>query len=76
VRQAEIATEALDTAGAAAPAAVGPAAGRPAGDGAFYQGKIAAARFFTEVVLPRLAADLEIVEATSLDLMELPEEAF
>jgi len=27
-------------------------------------------------VLPRLAAELEIVEATSLDAMELPEEAF
>jgi len=27
-------------------------------------------------VLPRLAAEREILEATTLDLMELPEEAF
>jgi alkylation response protein AidB-like acyl-CoA dehydrogenase len=45
-------------------------------DRAFYQGKIAAARFFAATVLPRLAAEREIAEATTLDLMELPEEAF
>jgi len=27
-------------------------------------------------VLPRLTAELEVVEATSLDVMELPEAAF
>jgi alkylation response protein AidB-like acyl-CoA dehydrogenase len=43
---------------------------------AFYQGKIAAARFFAATVLPRLAAEREIAESTSLDLMELPEDAF
>jgi hypothetical protein len=42
----------------------------------FYLGKIAAARFFAATVLPRLAAEREITEETSLDLMELPEAAF
>jgi alkylation response protein AidB-like acyl-CoA dehydrogenase len=42
----------------------------------FYLGKIAAARFFAATVLPRLSAEREIVEQTSLDLMELPETAF
>jgi len=35
-----------------------------------------AARFFAETVLPRLAADRATVDATSLDLMDLPEAAF
>jgi alkylation response protein AidB-like acyl-CoA dehydrogenase len=64
VRQSEVATAALD-AGTAPPA-----------DTAFYQGKVAAARFFAETVLPRLAAEREIAEATSTDLMDLPEAAF
>jgi len=69
VRQSEIATRALDEGAAGA----GPAG---AGDTAFYQGKVAAARFFAEAVLPRLAAEREIVETTSTDLMDLPEAAF
>jgi alkylation response protein AidB-like acyl-CoA dehydrogenase len=64
VRQSEVATAALD-AGTA-----------PAADTAFYQGKVAAARFFAETVLPRLAAEREIAEATTTELMELPEAAF
>ncbi len=63
-RQAEVALGRLDH------------GGLPAGDEAFYQGKIAAAGFFAATVLPRLAAEREIAEATSLDTMELPEEAF
>jgi len=47
-----------------------------AGDQAFYKGKVAAAAFFAATVLPRLAAEREIAEATSLDAMELPDEAF
>jgi len=47
-----------------------------ADDRAFYQGKVAAAGFFAATVLPRLAAEREIAEATSLDAMELPEDAF
>jgi alkylation response protein AidB-like acyl-CoA dehydrogenase len=64
-RQAEVALARLDE--------IGPG---PDADKAFYEGKLAAARFFAATVLPRLAAEREITEATSLDLMELPEEAF
>jgi alkylation response protein AidB-like acyl-CoA dehydrogenase len=63
-RQAEVALGRLDSGGLSA------------ADEAFYQGKIAAAGFFATTVLPRLAAEREIAEATSLDAMELPEEAF
>ncbi len=42
----------------------------------FYTGKLGAARFFAATVLPRLAAERTIAEETSLDLMELPEDAF
>ncbi|HLL64354.1 MAG TPA: acyl-CoA dehydrogenase [Micromonosporaceae bacterium] len=45
-------------------------------DRAFYDGKIAAARFFAHEVLPRITADRRIVESTDLDLMDLPESAF
>jgi hypothetical protein len=61
-RQAEVAIRALDA-----------GAGR---DEAFYQGKLATARFFAETVLPRLAVERQIAETTTLDLMELPEDAF
>jgi hypothetical protein len=63
-RQAEVALAALDRPG------VSPA------DQHFYQGKIAAARFFAREVLPRLAADRRVIDATTLDLMDLPEDAF
>ena len=45
-------------------------------DKAFYEGKVAAARFFAREVLPRIGADRRIVDATSLDVMDLPEDAF
>ncbi|MFD0900550.1 acyl-CoA dehydrogenase [Actinomadura sediminis] len=45
-------------------------------DKAFYTGKVAAAQFFCQTVLPRLASDRAVTEATTLDAMELPEEAF
>jgi alkylation response protein AidB-like acyl-CoA dehydrogenase len=45
-------------------------------DRLFYQGKVASARFFAREVLPRLASDRRIVETTTLDIMDLPEEAF
>jgi hypothetical protein len=61
-RQADVAHAALDA-----------GAGR---DEAFYQGKVATARFFAATVLPRLAVERDIAETTSLDLMDLPEEAF
>ncbi|MDA8369135.1 MAG: acyl-CoA dehydrogenase [Nocardiopsaceae bacterium] len=62
LRQAEAALAALDGAGQA--------------DRDFYTGKIAAARFFADQVLPRLSAERAITEKTSLDLMEVPESAF
>jgi hypothetical protein len=47
-----------------------------AADKAFYEGKVAAARFFAREVLPRIGADRRIVDTTSLDVMDLPEDAF
>jgi hypothetical protein len=63
-RQAEVAIARLDQGGLGA------------ADEAFYRGKVAAAGFFAATVLPRLATEREITEATSLDPMEVPEEAF
>ncbi|MFB9234769.1 acyl-CoA dehydrogenase [Plantactinospora siamensis] len=62
-RQAEVALAALG----------GELSGR---DKAFYEGKVAAARFFAHEVLPRIGADRRIIESTSAELMELPEDAF
>jgi Acetyl-CoA dehydrogenase C-terminal like len=45
-------------------------------DRAFYTGKVAAARFFAREVLPRIGADRRVIENATLDVMELPEEAF
>ena len=45
-------------------------------DKRFYEGKIAAARFFAHEVLPRIGADRRIVESTNLDVMDLSEDAF
>jgi Acetyl-CoA dehydrogenase C-terminal like len=45
-------------------------------DKSFYEGKVAAARFFAREVLPRIGADRRIVDATTLDVMDLPEDAF
>jgi len=79
-RQAEVALARLDESGTGPDGAVSDSEadrnGRTSGGAAFYTGKIAAARFFTTTVLPRLAAERQITEETSLDLMELPEEAF
>jgi alkylation response protein AidB-like acyl-CoA dehydrogenase len=44
--------------------------------GAFYRGKVTAAVFFADTVLPRLAADRVALEAQSLVAMELDEDAF
>ncbi len=63
LRQAEVAQAAV-------------AAGASAKDVPFYEGKIAAARFFARQVLPRLAAERAMAEATDNALMELPEAAF
>jgi alkylation response protein AidB-like acyl-CoA dehydrogenase len=42
----------------------------------FYEGKIAAASFFARTVLPKLAAERAIAEATDNALMDVPESAF
>ncbi|WP_433372768.1 acyl-CoA dehydrogenase [Actinoplanes sp. CA-142083] len=42
----------------------------------FYEGKVAAARFFAREVLPRVGADRRIIENATLDIMDLPEEVF
>jgi len=63
LRGAEIALDALD--------------GQPTErDRAFYLGKVTAARFFADTVLPRLTADRKIVESADLAIMDLDEEAF
>ncbi len=63
VRQAEVALEAL-------------AAGASDKDKLFYEGKVAAAKFFAAQVLPKIASELEIAKATNLEIMELDEAAF
>ncbi|WP_007516181.1 acyl-CoA dehydrogenase [Pseudofrankia saprophytica] len=42
----------------------------------FYQGKVAAAKWFAANVLPELHARRVMLESTTLDLMDLPEESF
>ena len=63
LRQAEIALAALDSEVSER-------------DRAFYEGKVAAAVFFAESVLPRLASDRKVVESVTLTAMELAEDAF
>jgi alkylation response protein AidB-like acyl-CoA dehydrogenase len=63
VRQAEVALAALDR-------------GTGERDQAFYEGKVAACRFFAATVLPELHARFQVLQSTTLDLMDLPEEAF
>lgn len=46
------------------------------GDKAFYAGKLASARWFCKEVLPNIAHNARMVEQSSLDLMEVPDEAF
>ncbi|MGI5119798.1 acyl-CoA dehydrogenase [Marinactinospora thermotolerans] len=62
LRQAEVALARLD--------------GATGADTDFYTGKIAAARFFAEQVLPRIAAERRIAENVTLDIMDIPESAF
>ncbi|MET1005756.1 MAG: acyl-CoA dehydrogenase, partial [Propionibacteriaceae bacterium] len=42
----------------------------------FYEGKVAAARWFARTVLPKLAAERQIAEGTDLAVMDLAEDAF
>jgi alkylation response protein AidB-like acyl-CoA dehydrogenase len=50
--------------------------GLAAKDRAFYEGKVAAAKFFAQNFLPPLSADRAIVESTDNALMDLVEEGF
>ena len=63
LRQAEVAEAAL--AGSPSPR-----------DKAFYEGKVAAAKWFARNVLPPLAGERALAESVTLDLMDLPEESF
>jgi alkylation response protein AidB-like acyl-CoA dehydrogenase len=45
-------------------------------DRAFYNGKVAAAKFFAKNVLPRLSAERKIIESADLAVMNLREDAF
>lgn len=62
LRQAEVALSSID--------------GAESADKDFYTGKIAAARFFAEQFLPRVAAERRVAEGVTNDLMEIPEAAF
>jgi hypothetical protein len=62
IRHAALAVEKL-------PGAEGP-------DVAFYKGKVASAQFFARNVLPASTLARKLVEASSLDLMELEDELF
>ncbi len=63
LRQAEVAIAAL-------------AGGPNERDKAFYAGKITTAKWFAQNRLPLLTAQRAIAQATTLDVMELPEESF
>jgi hypothetical protein len=62
LRRAQVALDVLDRA--------------PARERAFYEGKVAVARFFATTRLPLLTAERAIVDATDDTLMELDEAAF
>jgi hypothetical protein len=62
LRQAEVAIAKLDA-----------GAGK---DEAFYTGKVAAASFFASNILVELPLRRQLVESTTLDVMDVPEEAF
>ncbi|MCY9786303.1 acyl-CoA dehydrogenase [Nocardiopsis sp. EMB25] len=62
LRQAEVALNSID--------------GAEGADKDFYTGKIAAARFFADQFLPRIAAERRIAEGVNLELMDVPESAF
>lgn len=63
LRQAEVASAAL-------------AAGATGRDKTFYEGKVESAKWFTRNRLPLIAAERAIAEATTTEIMDIPEEAF
>ncbi|HSJ99742.1 MAG TPA: acyl-CoA dehydrogenase [Kofleriaceae bacterium] len=54
----------------------GKLAGAAGDEKAFYRGKLAAARWYAKNVLPGLALTRKLIEASDLDLMELPDESW
>ncbi|GAA4706946.1 acyl-CoA dehydrogenase [Nocardioides conyzicola] len=62
LRQAEVALEKLG--------------GDPGKDKAFYEGKVAAAQYFAQSVLPKITAERQLAEATDLAIMDLDEASF
>ena len=63
LRQAAVAAAALE-------------AGATGRDKSFYEGKVAAAKFFAAQALPLLSAHRAVAESVDNALMELPEESF
>jgi alkylation response protein AidB-like acyl-CoA dehydrogenase len=51
-------------------------AGATEADRAFYQGKLAAARFYARTVLPGIGLARQLVEQSELELMDVPDDAF
>ncbi|MEP9363271.1 acyl-CoA dehydrogenase [Nocardioides sp. CN2-186] len=62
LRQAEVALEKLG--------------GDPGKDKAFYEGKVAAAQFFAQNLLPKITAERALAESVDLSIMDLDESAF
>jgi hypothetical protein len=56
--------------------ALGKLAGATGDEKAFYRGKLAAARWYAKNVLPGLALTRKLIEASDLDLMELPDDSW
>jgi hypothetical protein len=48
----------------------------PPAEKSFYEGKVGSGRWFARTVLPKLAAERAIAEATDLAVMDLDEAAF
>lgn len=67
LRQAHVALGKLDD---------GSASGLSAADKAFYEGKLAVARFFAVTVLPELVSRRKIVESTDNAIMDVAEDVF
>ena len=63
LRQAEVSLTALT-------------AGASPRDTAFYEGKVAASKYFAQTRLPLLSGERVVVEGTNLEIMDLPELAF
>ncbi|GAB3711203.1 acyl-CoA dehydrogenase [Mariniluteicoccus flavus] len=50
--------------------------GASGADRDFYEGKVASAKWFARTYLPKLTSERKMLEATDVDIMELPESAF